>query len=53
MQDVDLLHSFFDPINPHLSGVLVGYKDVAVSVSATASAVLPQVLLSRSFHVAT
>ena len=53
MQFFGLLHSFSDPIIPHPSDVLVEDTVTTVSVLATASVVLPQVLLSRFSHVAT
>ena len=49
---VGLPSSFSGLINLYLSGVLVGYKDVVISVSAAALAILSQVLLLRFFYIA-
>ena len=53
VQFFGLLHSFSNPIVPHPSDVLVEDTVATVSVLATASIMLPQVLLSRFSHVAT
>ena len=53
VQFFGLLHSFSNPIVPHPSDVLVEDTVTTVSVLATASVALPQVLLSRFSHVAT
>ena len=53
MQFFGLLHSFSDPVVPRPSDVLVEDTVATVSVLATASVALPQVLLSRFSCVAT
>ena len=53
MQFFGLLHSFSDPVVPRPSDVLVEDMVATVSVLATASVALPQVLLSRFSCVAT
>ena len=51
IQFINLSSSFSGLINLHLSNILVGYKNITISVSAAALAILSQVLLSRFFYI--